>query len=168
MMSMTLGEVVGVATRRYWSRVTSSRCTAERRISQWSAVSLYACCPTVSWATARPTALSTALGVAGIPGFTAYAALTVHPKSNPGKTFFVCSASGYVGATAGQLARRMGLRTVCIGGAAEKVASTISDAGFDACLSYKSPDFMAELAAVGLDGDTSIWSMSMARSRLSS
>jgi NADPH-dependent curcumin reductase CurA len=96
--------------------------------------------------------LSTALGVAGIPGLTAYAALTVHAKSTPGETFVVSSASGCVGATAGQLAGRMGLRTVGIAGAAEKVAWTIDDAGFDACVSYKSPHFAAELAAACPDG----------------
>ncbi len=65
--------------------------------------------------------LSTALGVAGMPGLTAYAALMAHAKGRPGETFVVSSAGGCVGATAGQLARMMGMRAVGIAGAAEKL-----------------------------------------------
>jgi NADPH-dependent curcumin reductase CurA len=100
--------------------------------------------------------LSTALGVAGIPGLTAYAGLVAHGRPRPGETFVVSSAGGCVGATAGQLARLMGLRAVGIAGAAEKCRWAVEQAGFDACVSYKSPDFAAELAAAcpaGIDID---------------
>jgi NADPH-dependent curcumin reductase CurA len=90
--------------------------------------------------------LQTALGVAGMPGLTAYAALVAHAKSRPGETFVVSSAGGCVGATAGQLARLMGLRAVGIAGSPEKCAWVTEKAGFDACVSYKSADFVAELA----------------------
>jgi NADPH-dependent curcumin reductase CurA len=90
--------------------------------------------------------LQTALGVAGMPGLTAYAALVAHAKSRPGETFVVSSAGGCVGATAGQLARLMGLRAVGIAGAPEKCTWVTEIAGFDACISYKSADFAAELA----------------------
>lgn len=96
--------------------------------------------------------LSTALGVAGIPGLTAYAALVAHGRLRPGQTFVVSSASGCVGATAGQLARTMGARAVGIAGAAAKCAWTVEKAGFNACVSYKSPDFAEELAAACPDG----------------
>ncbi len=91
--------------------------------------------------------LSTALGVAGIPGLTAYAALVAHAKPHPGETFVVSSASGSVGATAGQLAKIMGLRAIGIAGAAEKCAWVTEKARFDACVSYKSSEFAAELSA---------------------
>jgi NADPH-dependent curcumin reductase CurA len=91
--------------------------------------------------------LSTALGVAGMPGLTAYSALIAHAKGRPGETFLVSSAGGCVGATAGQLARLMGMRAVGIAGAPEKLAWVVDKAGFDACVSYKSADFAAELAA---------------------
>jgi hypothetical protein len=91
--------------------------------------------------------LSTALGVAGIPGLTAYAGIIAHARARPGETFTVSSASGCVGATAGQLARLMGLRAVGIAGAPEKCAWVTEAAHFDACVSYKSPDFAAALAA---------------------
>jgi NADPH-dependent curcumin reductase CurA len=90
--------------------------------------------------------LQTALGVAGLPGLTAYAALVAHAKCRPGETFVVSSAGGCVGATAGQLARLMGLRAVGIAGAPEKRAWVIEKAGFEACVSYRSADFAAELA----------------------
>ena len=91
--------------------------------------------------------LSTALGVAGIPGLTAYSALMVHAKTSPGETFVVSSAGGCVGATAGQLARILGLRAVGIAGSKEKVDWVVEKAGFDACVSYKSNSFADDLAA---------------------
>jgi NADPH-dependent curcumin reductase CurA len=91
--------------------------------------------------------LSTALGVAGIPGLTAYSGIVMHARARPGETFVVSSASGCVGATAGQLARTMGLRAVGIAGAAEKCAWVKDQAGFDACVSYKAADFADRLAA---------------------
>jgi NADPH-dependent curcumin reductase CurA len=96
--------------------------------------------------------LSTALGVAGIPGLTAYAGLMEHGRPRPGETFLVSSASGCVGATAGQLAKLMGLRAVGIAGSPAKVAWTVETAGFDACVSYKSEGFAAELAAACPNG----------------
>ncbi len=74
--------------------------------------------------------LSTALGVAGNPGLTAYAGLMMQAKARPGETFVVSSASGSVGATAGQLARSMGLSALGIAGAAEKCAWVVETAGF--------------------------------------
>jgi NADPH-dependent curcumin reductase CurA len=91
--------------------------------------------------------LSTALGVVGMPGLTAYSGLIRHAHPLPGETFVVSSASGCVGATAGQIAKIMGLRVVGIAGAAHKLAWTTDVAGFDACVSYKSPTFAEDLAA---------------------
>jgi NADPH-dependent curcumin reductase CurA len=90
--------------------------------------------------------LSTALGVAGIPGLTAYSGLMVHGKTSPGETFLVSSAGGCVGATAGQLALLMGLRAVGIAGSGQKVAWVLEEARFDACVSYKSNSFAEDLA----------------------
>ena len=96
--------------------------------------------------------LSSALGVAGIPGLTAYSGIMVHAKASPGETFVVSSAGGCVGGTAGQLARLMGLRAVGIAGGADKIEWAVKDAGFDACASYKSNSFAADLAAACPDG----------------
>ena len=96
--------------------------------------------------------LSTALGVAGMPGLTAWAALTGHGKPQPGETFVVSSASGCVGATAGQLARLMGLRAVGIAGAAAKCAWAIDVGRFDACVSHRAPNLADSLASACPDG----------------
>jgi NADPH-dependent curcumin reductase CurA len=96
--------------------------------------------------------LSTALGVAGVPGLTAYSAVFRFAEPKPGETFVVSSASGCVGATAGQLMKLMGLRTVGVAGAPEKLVWTVETARFDACVSYRSPRFAEDLAAACPDG----------------
>ena len=96
--------------------------------------------------------LSTALGVAGIPGLTAYAGLIKHGQSRPGQTLVVSSAGGCVGATAGQLAKMMGLRAIGIAGSSAKLAWVVEVAGFDACVSYKSAAFADELKAACPNG----------------
>jgi NADPH-dependent curcumin reductase CurA len=99
------------------------------------------------WFGAGKLPLSTALGVAGVPGLTAYAGVVKFCQALPGETFVVSSASGCVGATAGQLAKIMGLRAVGIAGAQAKLDWVVDKAGFDACVSYKSPTFASDLAA---------------------
>jgi NADPH-dependent curcumin reductase CurA len=96
--------------------------------------------------------LSTALGVAGVPGLTAYSGLIRQGGPRPGQTFVVSSASGCVGATAGQLAKIMGMRAVGIAGSPEKCAWTVDQAGFDACVSYRSAAFAEELRAACPNG----------------
>jgi len=64
--------------------------------------------------------LSTALGVLGMPGLTAYVGLDEIGKPQRGETVAVSAASGAVGAVAGQLAKRAGARVVGIAGGAYK------------------------------------------------
>ena len=64
--------------------------------------------------------LSTALGVLGMPGLTAYVGLDEIGKPQRGETVVVSAASGAVGAVAGQLAKRAGARVVGIAGGAYK------------------------------------------------
>ena len=59
---------------------------------------------------------STALGVLGMPGFTAYAGLKEIGRPAAGETVVVAAASGPVGSTVGQLARMAGARVVGIVG----------------------------------------------------
>ena len=95
--------------------------------------------------------VTTALGVLGMPGFTAYAGLARigHPK--PGETVVVAAACGPVGATAGQLAKIGGARAIGIAGGARKVAY-LREIGFDAALDHRSADFTGQLAAATPDG----------------
>jgi len=84
--------------------------------------------------------VTTALGVLGMPGFTAYAGLTQIGQPKPGETVVVAAASGPVGATVGQLAKILGARAVGIAGGPEKVAY-LREIGFDAALDHRAGDF---------------------------
>jgi NADPH-dependent curcumin reductase CurA len=95
--------------------------------------------------------VTTALGVLGMPGFTAYAGLTEIGRPQPGETVVVAAASGPVGATAGQLAKIGGSRVVGIAGGEEKVAY-LRELGFDVALDHRAPDFRQQLKAATPDG----------------
>lgn len=95
--------------------------------------------------------VTTALGVLGMPGFTAYAGLTQIGRPRSGETVVVAAASGPVGATVGQLAKILGARAVGIAGGAEKV-EYLRSIGFDAAVDHRSPAFGADLAAATPDG----------------
>ena len=74
---------------------------------------------------------SAALGVLGMPGLTAYAAHVRHTDPQPGETVVVSSATGGVGALAGQLARLAGARTVAIVGSDQKGRLAVDELGYD-------------------------------------
>jgi len=95
--------------------------------------------------------VTTALGVLGMPGFTAYAGLTQIGRPRAGETVVVAAASGPVGATVGQLAKTLGARAVGIAGGPEKVAY-LRSIGFDAAVDHRAEDFAAQLAAATPDG----------------
>lgn len=90
---------------------------------------------------------SLALGVLGMPGFTAYMGLLDIGQPQAGETVVVAAASGAVGAVVGQLAKLRGCRVVGIAGGAEKCRYVVEELGFDACLDHKAPDLPARLAA---------------------
>ncbi|MGV9409926.1 NADP-dependent oxidoreductase [Nocardia sp. NPDC003693] len=96
--------------------------------------------------------LSTALGVLGMPGFTAYSGLLTIGRPQPGETVVVAAATGPVGATVGQIARIKGARAVGIAGGPRKVALLREKFGFDAALDHRAPDFAEQLAAATPDG----------------
>ena len=91
--------------------------------------------------------VTTALGVLGMPGFTAYGGLRVIGKPAPGETVVVAAASGPVGSLVGQLARIGGARAVGIAGGPEKCAYVKDELGFDAAVDHRSTDFAAKLGA---------------------
>ncbi|MEZ5559858.1 MAG: NADP-dependent oxidoreductase [Pseudomonadales bacterium] len=96
--------------------------------------------------------ISTAVGVLGMLGLTAYAGLMVQCAPRPGETVVVSAASGGVGQIAGQLAKIAGCRVVGIAGAAEKCAFVTDTLGFDACVSHLTEDLAGQLAAACPDG----------------
>jgi NADPH-dependent curcumin reductase len=89
--------------------------------------------------------LSTALGVLGMPGLTAYVGLSDIGQPQRGETIVVSAASGAVGAVAGQLAKRAGARVVGIAGGADKCGYVESGLGFDHCIDHRSTDLGAAL-----------------------
>jgi len=91
--------------------------------------------------------VTTGLGVLGMPGFTAYAGLTVIGKPKPGETVVVSSASGPVGSVVGQLAKIAGGRAVGIAGGPDKCRYLREELGFDAAVDHRAPDFAEQLAA---------------------
>ncbi len=95
--------------------------------------------------------VTTALGVLGMPGFTAYAGLTQIGQPKAGETVVVAAASGPVGATVGQLAKILGARAVGIAGGPRKV-DYLRSLGFDAAIDHRSPTFSDDLAAAVPDG----------------
>ncbi|WP_434026917.1 NADP-dependent oxidoreductase [[Pseudomonas] boreopolis] len=95
---------------------------------------------------------STALGVHGMPGFTAYAGLREIGRPQAGETLVVAAASGPVGATVAQLAKLQGLRVVAIAGGPEKVRYLREELQVDAALDHRSGDFAERLRAAVPDG----------------
>ena len=89
--------------------------------------------------------LSTAVGILGMPGFTAYAGLLTIGQPKPGETVVVAAASGPVGSTVGQIARIKGARAVGIAGGADKCAFVRDELGFDVAIDHRAPDFAEQL-----------------------
>lgn len=101
---------------------------------------------------ADPANPSWALGIMGMPGYTAYAGLLKIGEPKPGETVVVAAASGPVGATVGQIAKLKGCRVVGVAGGPEKCAHVVDNLGFDACIDHKADDFAAQLKAACPDG----------------
>ncbi len=91
---------------------------------------------------------SLALGVLGMPGFTAYMGLMDIGQPMAGETVVVAAASGAVGSVVGQLARLKGCRAIGIAGGADKCRFVTGELGFDACIDHRAADFPAQLAKV--------------------
>ncbi len=100
----------------------------------------------------EPRLASRALGVLGMPGFTAYMGLLDIGQPQPGETVVVAAASGAVGSLVGQIAKIKGARAVGIAGGADKCRYVVDELGFDACIDHRAPDFAAQLAAACPDG----------------
>jgi NADPH-dependent curcumin reductase len=89
--------------------------------------------------------VSTALGVLGMPGMTAYVGLLDIGRPRPGETVVVSAASGAVGSVVGQIAKIKGCRVVGIAGSAAKCDYVVDTLGFDACVDHRMPELRAAL-----------------------
>ena len=96
--------------------------------------------------------ISTAVGVLGMLGLTAYAGLVVQCAPQAGETVVVSAASGGVGQVVGQLAKIYGCRVVGIAGTDEKCNFVTRELGFDACVSHRSATLSEDLADACPDG----------------
>ena len=114
------------------------------------------------YAVARPSSLrkvdpglapiSTAVGVLGMPGMTAYFGFLDVCEPEVGDTVVVSAASGAVGQIVGQIGKIMGCRVVGTAGTDEKVDFIVNELGFDAGINYKTEDVDSALAAACPDG----------------
>ncbi|PKI02693.1 NADP-dependent oxidoreductase, partial [Shewanella sp. 11B5] len=89
----------------------------------------------------NPSHPSYALGIMGMPGFTAYMGLLDIGVPKAGETIVVAAATGPVGATVGQIAKLKGCRVVGIAGGEEKCRYAKEVLGFDECIDHKAADF---------------------------
>jgi NADPH-dependent curcumin reductase CurA len=89
--------------------------------------------------------VTTALGVLGMPGLTAYTGLLNIGQPKEGETLVVAAAAGPVGSAVGQIAKLKGCRTVGIAGGTEKCRYLVEELGFDIGLDHRAPDFAAQL-----------------------
>ena len=97
--------------------------------------------------------VSTALGVLGMTGFTAYHGLFEIGKPEAGEVVFVSGAAGAVGSAAGQMAKIAGCRVLGSAGSREKL-EWLDELGFDASFDYRETSArkaLSELAPDGID-----------------
>ena len=91
--------------------------------------------------------VSTALGVLGMPGMTAYTGLLEIGRPQQGETVVVSAASGAVGSLVGQIAKLKGARAVGIAGGPDKCRYVTQELGFDDCVDHRAADFAEKLKA---------------------
>ncbi len=90
--------------------------------------------------------ISTAVGILGMPGMTAYFGLLDICQPKSGETVFISGAAGAVGSLVGQIAKIKGCRVVGSAGTDEKVEHLTRELGFDAAFNYKTtPNAFAKL-----------------------
>ncbi|MCJ2116443.1 NADP-dependent oxidoreductase [Methylobacterium sp. J-001] len=97
---------------------------------------------------------STAVGVLGMPGMTAYTGLLNIGQPKPGETVVVAAAAGPVGSLVGQIARLKGARAVGIAGGPDKCRYLTEELGFDAAVDHRGSDLpgaLAEACPKGID-----------------
>src|SRR3954452_1039077 len=91
--------------------------------------------------------VSTALGVLGMPGMTAYTGLSEIGRPQTGETVVVSAASGAVGSLVGQIVKLKGARAVGIAGGPDKCRYVVEELGFDACVDHRGGELPARLKA---------------------
>ena len=97
--------------------------------------------------------ISTALGVLGMPGRTAYFGTLDVAEPKPGDTMVVSAAAGAVGSVVGQIGKLCGARVVGIAGSDRKCDWLTEDCGLDAAVNYReTEDLYIAIAEACPDG----------------
>lgn len=99
-----------------------------------------------------PAPVSTALGVLGMPGLTAYVGLTEIAELSAGETIVVSAASGAVGSMVIQIGLQLGCRVIGIAGGAEKCSWVMKNTGAEDCIDYKSESVTERLRSLRPNG----------------
>lgn len=98
--------------------------------------------------------VSTAIGILGMPGMTAYFGFTEVCAPAAGETVVVSGAAGAVGSAVGQIAKILGCRVIGTAGTAEKV-EYVKSLGFDGAMNYRTDlpysEALAALCPSGID-----------------
>ncbi|AMP05162.1 zinc-binding dehydrogenase family protein [Collimonas pratensis] len=125
-----VGEVVASASPLY---------QAGDWVSAYSGWQLYARCHHSELTKLDPSAapVSTALGVLGMPGRTAWFGLTEAGRPRPGDTLLVSGAAGAVGSLVAQFGKRAGCRVIGIAGGAEKCRFLTETLKLDGAIDYR-------------------------------
>jgi NADPH-dependent curcumin reductase CurA len=88
--------------------------------------------------------ISHAISVRGMPGLTAYVAMTDVGRPAAGETVLVSAAAGAVGSLAGQFAAMAGARVVGIVGSDAKADHVVRRLGFDGAVNYRAGGVLSE------------------------
>jgi len=104
-----------------------------------------------------PGPISTALGVRGIPGQTAYFGLLDVAEVKPGETVVLSAAAGATGSVAGQIAGLMDCRVVGIAGSDTKTEFLKEELGFDVGINYTDTDDMAARISDACPGGVDVY-----------
>lgn len=91
-------------------------------------------------------------GVLGMPGVTAWLALTTLAPPQPGEPILVSTAAGAVGSVVGQIARRAGAHVIGLTGSDDKVARCVERFGYHQAFNYKTIDLAKTLAEAAPGG----------------
>ena len=101
--------------------------------------------------------ISTALGVLGMPGLTAYFGLLEVGQPKAGETVVVSAASGAVGGLVGQIAKLKGCRAVGLAGSDAKVRYLTEELGYDAGINYRTASDLDQALRAACPGGIDVY-----------
>lgn len=100
---------------------------------------------------------SSALGLLGVPGLTAYLGLMEVGRPKAGETIVISSAAGQMGHLVGQIAKILGLRVLGYTGDGDKASWIKTELGYDWAFNYKTQDITQTLNIAAPNGVDIFW-----------